>query len=752
MLALALLLSYAAAASASQGVEPPDMRLEQNQGFCSPGAYPTTIAAPDQPSGMKTWGSYCAEGDHTTGSAETSPFTAPPYIRLYLAGYLPEPGLRLDLENVANGSRIPIVPGFVAHERWVRFDVPVPAAWRGQMVRLVATDIAQKPGGWFAFSEPFAGSSLIGGFGEAVPLAMRTLYYFVLTVLPCLALGTLAIRKGLRDVVLVGLLELAALGLCGYLAFWLWFIAPRLGHLFSFLLPIVSLAFLGWNYGRLDIGGRLIVRRLLTPLLLIGGASLMILCAGFFYGGFDDPFRTAAERYSHPLPPDNTIPYLFAEAVRNGRVPKPLQADWLSSDRPPLQTGSVLLLYPYMAKPREIGYTVEAVLLQSLWIFAAWLLLTAFGVDARAVALVLGVCLFSGFVFLNSFYVWPKLLAGAFTLGLLALLFTRKAAVLRNSRFTCALAGALLALSLLAHGGSVFAVIGLVLTMLLLRRAMPLRTVAVLIATAVFLYMPWLLYQKFYDPPANRLLKMHLAGIIEVDKRSFSEALIESYRALTPRQILSNKLVNLEALIENAGPFWVATKELLQSGDPIESASIAGAMRGWFFFLFTPNLGFLMLGPLALLWGLVKRHRTIEWRTAAILWLFIVLTAIPWALLMFRPGMTLIHQGTYAMVLAGYAGSLLAFWAISRFLAIAVGCLQITLNVLLYAVFMHSAPANALPAQRPASEGCLWFGAAGLLFVLGLLASLYAAGGKFNRTRVQEKFAVAFGAGDGTVH
>ena len=34
---------------------------------------------------------------------------------------------------------------------------------------------------------------------------------------------------------------------------------------------------------------------------------------------------------------------------------------------------------------------------------------------------------------------------------------------------------------------------------------------------ALVLYAPWLAYQRLYDPPGDRLLKWHLAGVTEVE-------------------------------------------------------------------------------------------------------------------------------------------------------------------------------------------------------------------------------------------
>lgn len=556
-------------------------------------------------------------------------------------------------------------------------------------------------------------------------LLIRTLLHFALTVLPCLAVSAYAIRKGVRDVIFAGLLQLACIGLTGYVAFWLWFLSPKLGHLFSVLLPFAGGVFLFLNYKRLDIFGRRIVYQLLGQLALAGAVSLLVLSVGFLRGGFGNPTQTAAERFSHTLPGDNNLPYLFAEGIRQGRVPKPLQADWLSSDRPPLQTACVLSQYAFVFQPRPLGYTVESVLLQSLWIIAAWLLLTSLQIDVRALTLAVTVSLFSGFVFLNTFYIWPKLLAATYVICLFILLFTPKFEVLRTSNWACILAGVLLAWALLAHGASAFAVLGAAVCMLVFRRRMPVRKLALLIGATLIAYAPWTLYQTFYDPPGNRLLKMHLAGVDAIDNRSFPATLLEAYSHLTPRQFIHDKIDNLKTLGQNSGNFWIEIVDLATHfRKPDTPQWISAAMRGWMFFHFIINLGFLMVGPFFLLAGIARRYRTLEWRAAAMMWIYVVITTAVYCLLKFTPGTTIIHAGTYATVLLAYLGSVLAVWAFSRRLALVVGCLQIVLHILLYGVFMRGTSPHGLLPLAPIVRGCAALACMALVPVLWLIYKL----------------------------
>jgi hypothetical protein len=74
-----------------------------------------------------------------------------------------------------------------------------------------------------------------------------------------------------------------------------------------------------------------------------------------------------------------------------------------------------------------------------------------------------------------------------------------------------------------------------------------------IIAVAVI---PWTLYQKFYDPPGNRLLKMHLAGVMEPDARGTFEAIKDAYSHVSPRSIAQYKWEHVEVLIGSTPFAW----------------------------------------------------------------------------------------------------------------------------------------------------------------------------------------------------
>ena len=561
-------------------------------------------------------------------------------------------------------------------------------------------------------------------------LLLRVIEHSALLMVPALAAGMWAARRGASHICVLGAAALAGIGAAGYTAFWLWFLSPLLGKTFSFLLIPAAISYFVWGWRRLDSSSRNRFRVLGVPALLALAASVLVLGVGFLYGGVNHPSTTAAARFSHQLPLDNDVPFVFAEQIRSGYIRKPMFQDWHSSDRPPLQTGIALSQYPFIRGPRVLGCMVLGVDLQCLAIFALWLFLTALNVDRRAAALALAVALFSGFFLINAFYVWPKLLAAAYMLVFSALLLGKGTArEVKGNGVGAVVAGATLGFGLLAHGGSAFAVLGLILAMLVLRKRRNARNIALVALSSAVLYVPWVLYQKLYDPPGDRLLKWHLAGVINVDKRSFSEDLKDSYARLTWPGILEVREVNARLILGSQSLYWLQVKNMLAGikdrSRPVSSAQAASILRDLQFFQFALALGFMMGGPFFLLLGMVRRYRSALWRTSAEIWTFVLCTLISWCLLMFFPGKANVHQGTYVAVLLAFAGSVLAIWAFSPRLALILAVAQVAFTILLYGVYCKGAGYSGLIRDKAQIDwGELALALAALALICAVLACM----------------------------
>lgn len=688
--------------ASSTNLVSPRIDIVSNEGFCANGVYRgTTWVDPIPPPDIHTWGSYCGERESGAGILITSPFRAPSVLRLYLAGYPTNSGVTLRIERISDGSNFLISPSRKPHENWRLNEFSLPPSWLNSPVRLVAQDENHGPNGWIALSEPVETTE--ADFGISITLLLSTVVHFVLLVLPGFAACTWAVYKGTRSIVTAGVLLLAGIGTSAYLAVWFYFIHPRLGYILGLLLPIAAGVLLIWIAPRLDSAAGKLVKSLIPAVMLTGAAALLVLAAGFLYGGTQDALHTASVRFSHPLPSDNTLPYLFAKALRDGHVPRPLFLDWLTSDRPPLQSGLVLSQAPF-GHPGQIGYTVISVIAQSFWLFGLWLLLIACRIGRKLTALVIVTCLFSGFIFVNSFFVWPKLLAAAFTLGFFAIVFSKELpSSPAETKIRFATAGALLSLGLLSHGGTVFGIIGAALVILAIRRRLPLASIALMVGISAATYLPWFLYQKFIDPPGDRLIKLHLAGVQRVDPRSAIQAIISAYSQLTIHGWIHNKWTNIESVLGHELDYGrslgrIGLRFFDKSADSEPLALIAANVRTNEFFFFIPCLGLLPLGFLSFLAGAWNRYRTREWKTSAIFFLVVAFSLWDWCLILFGPGTTVVHQGAYAVNLVAAAACILALWALSPLLAVVVSALQVGLNVLLYVVLMRGfVPGGPLP-------------------------------------------------------
>jgi hypothetical protein len=249
-------------------------------------------------------------------------------------------------------------------------------------------------------------------------------------------------------------------------------------------------------------------------------------------------------------------------------------------------------------------------------------------------------------------------------------------------------------------------------------------------AVCAAVYLPWTLYQTFFDPPGDRLLKFHLAGVEQVDSRPFSRAIADAYGALTFQQIKANKAANFATATADGWNYLRGVADFpailtAQSSDRNpRAAALANSLRAEAFFHIGPCLGFLMAGPLALLAGVGRRFRSKEWRAACLLWLLAAASIVVWCLLMFGPGRTILHAGSYAVVLFAMAGSVLALRAVSAWLAAFIALLQIGLNFLVYAVFMRTPSPGAILAEGIIHLDTLLLCLCSLAVVLVLLAKL----------------------------
>jgi hypothetical protein len=485
-------------------------------------------------------------------------------------------------------------------------------------------------------------------------IGLILLQELVLIALPAIAAAWFAASRGMRSQVLLVAVGLAATGASAMLVFWGFYATPEVGKTLTFLIEIGSAAAVValWFGGK----GRDEMRELLTPLALWVLASYFVVYLGFIHGNGPGVLEFTAHRFTQGLPTDNELPNEFAGwFYANGHHGRPPElSTWLASDRPPLQIAYVLSVRPFGWDGGALHYEMVGVALQALWVPGAWALLRAAGLGRRVRGLAMVAAMVSDVAIVHTFYVWPKLIAAAFTLAALAMVLAPQWKQWAREPWTGMLFAALCALAMLSHGSSVFLIVPILVFGAW--KALPNRDwIIVAIASAVVLYAPWQAYQHWGDPPGNRLVKWQIAGEAAIDQRGVLTTIVDEYRHEGIGGTLGNKVQNLQALVGVNG-----VKNAISGADGIEASAkvrpLLEHVRLVRFFSLLPCLGFLLLGPLAMAFrAAVDRGGTRgpEWRFAITGGLLAIAGALFWVLVMFGNGNseTVIHQGSLALPL-----------------------------------------------------------------------------------------------------
>jgi len=436
----------------------------------------------------------------------------------------------------------------------------------------------------------------------------------------------------------------AAVAAAGYGIFWLYFLHALAGVIASWGLLVLAA---GLVLRREPGGGPAADPAAWADTLTV--AKLAIAVGAFHLGLLHlfptphDFYTLAANRFREAMPSDNMLPHGIGERLFAGQPAKSAADEWRSSDRPPLQTGWQLLTWSagkVLELDRRTVSGTAAVWFQLLWIAAAYGLLRTFALERARAAGWIAACALAGFFLQNTTFTWPKLAAGAFASGAFALLIFPPAAMTPRARGTWA--GLFAVLGWLAHGGVAFSYLALL--PLLAVRAWRGEWRAWLPGAAVCAacMLPWLAYQKLYDPPGNMLLKLHLAGQDRQDERGLVATLRDNYARLGAGEAWRNKLSNLHMQVYGHYRFLLDTSAETKVDRRNQEFFHAGRALTWWPFL-------------ALLAGVVAGRRARgPARDLGIYALWLLLTVLVWCLLLFGFNQAVIHHGSYALMLGWF--------------------------------------------------------------------------------------------------
>lgn len=645
------------------------VRMHTEGAFPENGVFPLThwLHRPPGPAAgsPQVWGSW-AGNDAATGSLVLGPFTAPDRFWIAISGGPNKPGNALFLVRVEDGARWPLAAGVEPGTLWEELVVELSQDWIGKQVELHATDGAQGPGGWLGVSTPYQRGTLT----LAVERWRGILPAFALHVVCLLAIGwagwTLLARRVFgagavpTSFAVLGAASLSAL--TGYGVFWVYLASPTAGRVASCLALAAALAILARRW----FGGEAHVRPdpdVLWPL------ALMALTGVFYLGLLGLPLTSgnlsglAQSRFSaSSLPGDNLLPGIFAERLYAGQDPRVLQLEWHSADRPPLQTGVQLLARPLLGLlgvDADTAGQTGGIVFQLLWVPAAWCFLRWARLPVGGAVAVVVALVPTGFFLVESTFVWPKMAAGALAVGAFNLFFQQRG---RGSAGApgagvVAWASGLAALGYLSHGGVMFSLAAFALLLCLPPYFLGWRRTLLGAAVFVALNLPWSGYQKFYDPPGNRLLKWHLAGVVQIDPRGTGETLRTAYTAVGLHRALEVKWLNFQHA------FHLGDSGLLQGRWPSRKE-----WRNDEFCFLIPSFGLFNLGwllaPAVLLWRWRAHGRLprLDVRAVALALAACLLTAVVWSALLFELWSTVIFTCSYALSILALVSLAALLW------------------------------------------------------------------------------------------
>ncbi|QZZ21444.1 hypothetical protein J5X98_02945 [Leptothermofonsia sichuanensis E412] len=590
-----------------------------------------------------SWGSESAN----QGKLVSPSFKAPPILSLYVAGWPNVPGNRLYLEQVDTGEQQDLKIGNIGG-RWEEIQWWLPRSWQGQPVRLVAIDGNADAAGWMGVSSPIQ-TSLSHFLGSQVKrLDMVPLYtlQFALFLVVGLVPAIVLVQHWCLHPALILMLTITVSALVGYLNFWVYFFNHIAGAVFSVMVLLLSIG------QTVRLSRREGFKRIALSVDLGFPVALMFL-VGLLYTTVlysihpgEAPDTLPQLRFFPIFPPDNLLPKIFADRLYEGVDPRPLLGEWLSSDRPPLQTGMVLLQYPLiklLGVQGGLGYQLLSTIAQCSWVAALWCLCRILGCTGWQIAIVNTFAIVSSLFFFHSIYVWPKLIAGSLVVFGFVLLVQSVFETRRPTTVEIILATTATGLGMLAHGGVVFAIPAIALMVLLRPRCFP-HIQQIVLSCLIFaiLLAPWGAYQKLYEPPGNRLVKWHIAGVVEIDPRPTGQAIMESYQSLSLTQIAANKWENVKTILGS----------LPRPGEP------PAVVREHEFFSFIRSLGVLNLGwvLLPIFFRSKRFHCGVERKHIGTLFAVGVGGLVFWIFAMFGPATTGVQSASFATIMILFTG------------------------------------------------------------------------------------------------
>jgi hypothetical protein len=233
------------------------------------------------------------------------------------------------------------------------------------------------------------------------------------------------------------------------------------------------------------------------------------------------------------------------------------------------------------------------------------------------------------------------------------------------------------------------------------------RWLGVAVLVGIVVMAPWSAYQKWGDPPGDRLTKWTLAGDPGGDELTTGEAIRKAYSEAGFSGTVENKWGNFKEML-GIGEGWKTVKAVFEGN--LENAFRNVRILNFFYLL--PSFTLLLLAPVAMLLFYRRRDRAgPEWGFALTSFAMLVIGAVIWGLIVFGTpiDITVLHIFSYALPIIAMAGAIAGLYAVfPRFAFWWVGLFAV-LSLIVY-----------VPSFEPL-EGSAYSPLAAVLATLGLV-------------------------------
>jgi len=257
---------------------------------------------------------------------------------------------------------------------------------------------------------------------------------------------------------------------------------------------------------------------------------------------------------------DNELQPMLTEGIRNHtNLTNLFGGDWLFTDRPPLMSGSYLMIADILEflQINNDGsyltaqiYNISAIILSTLWLPVFLWIINEFldGFKSSDKVLILLAVLLVPFSFFNSFYGWPKIFGASFAILAFGLTFIRIGdGVKYNHPLNIITIFLLLALSLLAHMSSFTFCLPLMLFIAIKNLKNYKKALFYGVVFFTIIIFSWQFYKSFYLYN-DRLAIFGFTGIENIKDVPFLKALTDFYSKLSFYDWAHKKIVVFNSL------------------------------------------------------------------------------------------------------------------------------------------------------------------------------------------------------------